>query len=738
MPQNPPNRIGAIPTLRLGCLAPAVTAALAARLLAERERWPLWLPVLMGLGIAVYFALPAEPADWAGAAVFLAAAAAAVVARRRPGVLLAAIGMAAVALGFAAAQGRTARVALPVLERPSGAVVATGMVEQVEPRAGGSQRVTLSDVALDGLDGPVPPRIRIGLRPGAAPVTAGDRLSVRVLLTPPPQPVMPGAFDFARHAWFLGLGAVGRAIGPAEILPPSGELGWADAARLGLGAFRQAVTARVVAALPGSEGGVAAALIAGETAGIPQELLDAYRDSGLAHLLSISGLHMSLVAGLVFMVVRGALALVPAVALRHPIKKWAAAVAMAATFGYMLMAGAPVPTQRAFLMTGIVLVAVMLDRQAISMRLVAWAAVVVLVLAPETLIGPSFQMSFAAVVALIAAYELAAPRLAAWRAGHRGPMAAVGLYVGGVVFSTLIAGSATAVYGIFHFNRFAVFSVVANLAAVPLTGFLVMPFALVALLLMPLGLEAVALVPMGWGVAAVNRVATGVASWPGAALTVPVLPVWGLAVFTFGGAWLCLWRTRWRRWGAVAMAAGLASMAFDRPPDLLVEGRGKSFAVRMADGSLLVQKGGRILKETWDRRAGPLAEERWPKKSRSNDGRLACDPLGCIWRADGRVVALVLDDDGVAAACDSAAKVVLSAVPVRQACRGAVVVVDRFDLWRRGAHALWVGDDGRVGIETVSAWQGDRPWSYRPVRRKKKKEAEDAGAPPKDDGDDGD
>lgn len=719
MLENPPNRIGVFPTVRLGAALMAWFAVLHACAVAERERWPLWLPVLLGLGIAAYFTLPSEPPHWVGVIAFLVPAALAWAWRRRPGGMLVAVGLAAAALGFAAAQGRTQRVAAPVLERPSGAVQVVGVVEQVELRAGGSQRVTLSGVDM-AVDGPVPDRIRIGLKPDAPPVLIGERLSVRVLLTPPPQPVMPGAFDFARHAWFQGLGAVGRAIGPAEILPAPGELEWSDAARLALGSFRQAVTTRIVAALPGAEGGVAAALIAGETAGIDQGLLDAYRDSGLAHLLSISGLHMSLVAGLVFMVVRGALALVPAVALRHPIKKWAAVVAMLATFGYMLMAGAPVPTQRAFLMTGIVLVAVMLDRKAISMRLVAWAAVAILLLAPEVLIGPSFQMSFAAVAALIAAYEVAAPRMMAWRVEHRGLAAGVALYIGGIVFSTLIAGSATAVYGVFHFNRFAVFSVVANLAAVPLTGFLVMPFALLALVLMPLGLEGFALTPMGWGVAAVNFVATEVASWPGAAITVPVLPVWGLAVFTLGGAWLCLWRTRWRLWGAAVMALGLGSMAVDRPPDLLVEGRGQSFAVRLADDTLLVQKGGRILKETWDRRAGPLAPERWPKRSRSNDGRLACDQLGCLWRADGRMAALVLDDDGVAAACDSAARIVLSAVPIREACRGAVVVVDRFDLWRRGAHALWVEDDGRVRVETVAAWQGDRPWSYKPTRRKKK------------------
>ncbi|HSV28902.1 MAG TPA: ComEC/Rec2 family competence protein, partial [Candidatus Omnitrophota bacterium] len=504
-----------------------------AALVAERERWPLWLPVLLGAGVAAYFALPSEPPAWGGGIAFLLAAVAAWALRRTPPAMLALVAMATVALGFASAQGRAARVAAPALERPSGAVMVGGLAEEVEILAGGSQRVTLSESWIDGMA--APPRIRIRLKPDAPAVAVGNRITVRALLTPPPQPAMPGAFDFARHAWFQGLGAVGHAIGQPEIEPAEAGFG------LGLNAFRQALTARIHEALPGPEGGVAAALITGEQSGIAQPVLDAYRDSGLAHLLSISGLHMTMVAGLVFFVVRGGLALVPSIALRHPIKKWAAVVALVATFLYMLMAGSPVPAQRSFLMTAIVLVAVLLDRQAMSMRLVAWAAVAVLALSPEAVVGPSFQMSFAAVVALIAAYEVVAPRLAAWKADRPGLVAGVALYLGGVVFSTLVAGTATAVYGIYHFNRFAVFSVVANMLAVPVTGFLVMPFALVAILLMPLGLEELALVPMGWGVEAVNLVAAEVASWPGAAITLPVLPPWGLAAFTVGGAWLCLW-----------------------------------------------------------------------------------------------------------------------------------------------------------------------------------------------------
>ena len=288
--------------------------------------------------------------------------------------------------------------------------------------------------------------------------------------------------------------------------------------------------------------------------------------------------------------------------------------------------------------------------------------------------------------------------------------------------STLIAGTATAIYGIYHFNRFAVWSVAANMIAVPLTGFWVMPWALLMFLLLPFGLEAWALVPMGWGVEGVNWVAVWVASWPSSAITLPILPLWGMVAFTLGFAWLCIWRTSWRLWGLAPMALGLASMIGGTPPDVLVDGRGDAFAVRTAEGRLLLNgKGGRILKDTWSRRAGPEAPERWPKRSSSRDGRLRCDELGCVWRIDGRVVALVKDEDHPEQAC-AGADVVISAVPLRGACRGTKVVIDRFDLWRKGPHALWFEPGGGVRIEHVAGWQGDRPWSWHPHPRKKKAE----------------
>lgn len=678
------------------------------RLLAERERWPLWLPVFLAAGIALYFALPSEPPQWVGPLCLgLVGTAMAIMRRQRLWVLLA-VAPFLTALGFGAAQMRTALVAAPILERPSGKVMVEGVISEIEPMADSSERITLEQVAAD-LDGPVPAKVRLRLK-RATHFGVGSRIRLSALLQPPPQPVMPGAFDFARHAWFLGLGAVGSGLGTPELLTPAQSGHW-------LNRLRHTVFLRITLAIGGAAGGVAAALVTGQTTGIPQPVLNDYRDSGLAHLLSISGLHMSMVAGMAFFLLRGGLALIPAVALNYPIKKWAAAAALVLTGGYMLMAGAPIPAERAFLMTGLVLLAVMLDRSALSMRLVAWAAVTVLLLVPEALTGPSFQMSFAAVAALIATYEVAAKPLAQWRADHGQWYHRFGLYLVGVLLSTLVAGSATALYGAYHFNRFAVWSMLANLAAVPLTGLVVMPCALAALALMPLGLEKLALIPMGWGVEAVNLVAGLVADLPGAAITVPVLPVWGLLLFTLGGLWLMIWRRIWRLWGVLAMVAGLSGFALDQPPDVLVDGRGYAFGLRMADDSLLINRGGRILRDSWGRRAGPLSAQSWPKKGRSDDGLLACDPFGCVFRTQGKTVVLIQDDEGIAAGCTAGADVVISAVPLRGACRGTRVVIDRFDLWRRGAHALWLED---LKVVSMVSWQGKRPWSHHPVKHRKK------------------
>ncbi len=709
----------------------------AARCLAafveQRDRWALWSPVLFGTGIATYFALRFEPAPWAGAAVVAVCLVALAGAWRRPGWRLAVLGALLVAAGFAVAQGRTHSVAAPVLAHALGPGRVEGRVVAVEKLPDGT-RVLLDRVALQGL-GPAatPARVRLRLRKGDD-AAIGSRIRLTARLSPPAAPAMPGAYDFQRHAWFARIGGVGFAYTRAETLPaPPGQA--ALAVRLGLARLRLTVADRIRAAIPGEAGAVAAALLVGDRSAIPEDVTNAMRDSGLAHLLAISGLHVGLVAGILFFGIRLLLALIEPLALHLPVKKVAAGCAFAGALLYLFMAGATVPTQRAFIMTGLVLTAVLLDRTAITLRLVAWAAMAVLLLAPESLMGPSFQMSFAAVLALVAAYESLRGPWRRWRAGGRLRPAAdlgtparddtraggggwarrVGLYLLALGLTTLVAGTATGIIALHHFGRYSAYSLIANLIAIPLAAFWIMPCGVLACVLMPLGLEQWALQPMAWGIDLLLAAARMVASWPGASILVPAMPTAGLVLAALGGLWLCLWRGGLRWAGLAGLAAGLATIPLADRPDILVNGDGSLMAVRLADGrlSLSSKRAERFAARIWLERDGAAEEDAsvWPK-AESADGRFACDLIGCLYRAGAREVALVRDPRALQDDCRPGV-IVVSAVPVRRNCRAAERVIDRFDLWRNGAYALWLGRDG-VRALSVREARGDRLWTHGP------------------------
>ncbi|WP_299442307.1 ComEC/Rec2 family competence protein [uncultured Rhodospira sp.] len=716
-PQQPPRAVAAPWTAPgTGALDGRATARwLVATLEAERTRWPLWLPVALALGIAAYFALPQEPPRLAGAGLAGACLLLVLVARRAAWVTALLMALVAGTVGFVVAQERAHAVAAPVLTERLGPIETAGRVVLVEARPRG-HRVTLADVTLRGRPpAQTPARVRVTQMRGPPPVP-GAWVSTRAILSPPPRPAAPGAYQFPRRAWFERLGAVGFAVGdwaPRDLVP---------APTLGqrLAAVRErvrlAVAERMRAGLPGETGALAAALSTGDRGGVPEPVLEAFRVSGLAHLLAISGLHMSMIAALMFAGARGLLAAVPALAARWDLKKPCAVLALAGTAVYLMLAGATVPTQRAFLMTGLVLVAVLVSRVAISPRLVAWAAVAVLLTQPQALLGPSFQMSFAAVLALVATWELAAPRLAT-RRGRDGPWPGrmartVALYLGGVLLTSLVAGMATMPFAAFHFNRVAAFGLAANMLAVPLMGLWVMPWLLVCLILLPLGLEGLALAPLGWGLAAVTAVAETVAGWPGASRLIPAVPVWGLAAVALGGVWLCLWRRPWRLLGVAGIVAGLASPWTQPLPDLIVNEDGGLLAARAGDGGLILSPGRAdgFAREVWAARFGGAGGESWPAPGAATaDDRLRCDPRGCLLARGGVVVALAWHRAALAEDC-ARADVVITPLPAPDGCDGPRRVIDRAALARDGAHALWLAD-GRARIETVAAGEGRRLWS---------------------------
>ena len=330
-----------------------------------------------------------------------------------------------------------------------------------------------------------------------------------------------------------------------------------------------------------------------------------------------------------------------------------------------------------------------------------------MLMTPESATGPSFQMSFAAVAALIACYEAARPRLAAWRT-HAGPAQRFGLYLFGIALTTMVTTLATMPFTIYHFNRFALYSVVANAIAVPITGFWVMPWAIVAVLLMPLHLEALALHPMSGGIAAIMSVARTVTSWPGAVATMPSMPAGALVLLSLGGVWLCIWQRKWRWFGLAPMAMCAVAIMLERPPDLLVAADGHGVAARMSGGDYLpsTEAAGRAVAEAV-RRIGGFVGAAWPETGSAGGGALDCDASACLYRAAGRVVALERDGDALAEDC-RVADLVVSPVAAHRSCRGTHVI-DRIDTWRKGGYAVWL-DPQRIRVETVRDWQGERPW----------------------------
>lgn len=625
-------------------------------------------------------------------------------------------------LGFSLAKFRTMNQQAPMLVKKMGPTGVKGRVLTTSHLPKGLHLV-LDKVRINGLNpAKTPEKIRLKLLGNQPDIDIGSWVSAYAVVSPPAPPVQPGAFDFQRFSYFKGIGGIGFTIGEVTVIARSDGQGFMYG--LWLAQIRQKIAARIRQALPGNTGAIAQALMTGEKKAIDEVSLQNMRDSGLAHLLAISGLHIGLVAGMLFISLRAVLALVPYLALHYPIKKWAAFFALIGAFAYTQIAGATIPTQRAFMMVGLVFVAILLDRRGISMRTVALAAFVILFLQPESLLSPSFQMSFAAVIALVAGYELIdqkwANRLRPW-ARDRGLLGTVLLYILGVGLTTLIAGTATAPIALYHFNQVASYGLAANLLAVPLAALWVMPWAMVSFALMPLGLEGLALVPMGAGIDFILKIAGVVARWPEAVHVLPAMPTAGLVMVIIGGLWLCLWQKSKRYLGIAGIALGGLSVFMATPPDILIDGDGRLIGVKGQvgnEGIMLVSsnKAGRFERDIWLKRAGLMQTSLWPRAGLSpHDAGLQCDHMGCFYEKSGLKAALVQQPGALLEDCWQA-DVLISLIPVRQDCPVPVVVVDRFDLWQKGAHAIWLGKSG-VRVKNVRDERGQRPWVVDPAKK---------------------
>lgn len=687
-------------------------------LLTQGRRLALWGPVAMGGGALAYFAPAAEPPFWMMVVGLLAPALMLAARGTAPFILAAALGLFGLGFGLAALQVRTASA--PVLAAPHVGVV-EGRVVEISQSAAGRPRLLLENPRVEGLAADATPvRVRVtlgsvrygqGLRPG-------DWIAVPARLTPPGGPVEPGGFDFARAAWFEELGAVGLGRGPAERIdgpPPAtlqGRLALArDRARARVGDWLRAGVA-------GEAGAFAAAIATGDRAGLPPDAVAALRDSGLAHLLAISGLHMAIVCGLVFGVVRVGAALRPHV--RG--KALAAVAALAAGAAYLLLSGSGVATQRAFVMAAVAFSAMLLDRPAVTMRALAAAAFVVLAVAPQSVLSVGFQMSFAATVALVAGHEIARDR--GWTRLGKGWRRRVVVWGGGLIATSMIAGLATAPYAAAAFNRATPWALAANLAAVPAMGTVVAPAMVTAAVLAPLGLEAPALAVAGWGIDWILAVARWTAALPGATSPVPAPPAWAMSAITFGGLWLCLWRGALRLVGLAGLALGVGLwVAAPARPALLVSmdpASGWAAGVMTAEGRAVTgSPAARFAPETWLRRDGDIHGYR-AASARSGwieDGTERTPDLWLTTVTPGGAVVQVYtgrslrDTDGArwiwANRCARGGVLIAPFAPSPTVTPGPCVAIDGPAMERLGSIAVVDGSDGPV----VAAASADaRPW----------------------------
>ena len=688
-------------------------------LVAARGGLLIWAPVALSFGIGGYFALPVEPGWPALAGLGLLVAALGLCARRgAERVQVPAAALALILGGVLLAALRTWSVAAPVLPyRYYGPV--EGRIVHIDRSFSDQLRLTLDRVVLEDMaPARTPARVRVALH-GAAAGGSAPVPGLTVILTahlgPPEGPVEPGGFDFQRLAWFSRLGAVGYTRTPVLVLAP-------PEAGLALIAFRlrMAISRAMQATVPGQAGAFAAALMTGDRSGVLATTTADLRASNLSHLIAISGLHMGLLTGFVFAACRYGLALIPALALRIETKKVAAVVALLAAAFYLMLAGPGVATRRAFVMAAVMLVAVLADRRAISLRSVAVAALIVLVLEPESLVEPGFQMSFGATVALIVTF---------------GPWARVQPHlpvplrpVAMLVLSSMAAGLATAPIAAAHFNRIAEYGLLANLLAVPLMGLVVMPSAVIAAVLSPVGLAAPALWLMGQGTAIILAVAHWVAGLDGAVIAVPAPPAAVLPVMALGLLVALVARGLWLRGaGGLAAVVALALWAGAGRPMLLVAGDGTMVGVMTPAGRALSKpKGAGFVVKSWLEDDGDLADQAAAFARPGIDGARGAarfDLAGLrVAHFYGKGAAA-----RAAAACDSAAMVILSErweAPVPPGC----TILDAKRLAASGALAIDPGPDG-PRIVTARDSAGDRIWN-RPVPRERSRWVRQGGAGP--------
>jgi len=590
----------------------------------ERERLVLWVPVLFGGGICLYFSLPIEPLIFPVLFVFAILSLTLFCFRHRP-IFFVFLSFWIIVAGFLDIQIQTKIQSYKLSFIPQEQTTyLKGRIFKTDFSSKGKTRLWLKDVsdfenARKGI-------YRITLNTKAAFQT-GDCVETVATFSKPSPPLIVHGFDFERHAFYQGVSAIGyteSGVYQAECQISSSPLA---KFHIFLNTLRTNITNRIFKRLKGKSATIASVLLVGNKNLISDKLYEQYRNAGLAHFLSISGLHMGFVTVFAFFFVRLLMALIPYLTLHYSSKKVASVFAIFFSFIYLMLSGANVPAVRAFLMSSFVLTGVLLDREAISMRMLCMTTLVVLICEPYIILSASFKLSFAAVLGLISFYEIYSKHLYAKSCSIT---LKVVCYFIAIFFTTLIATLSTLPFSLYHFGTLAPYTIIGNLLATPLVAFIIMPSVFLSLLFLPF--SSYPLQFAGFGLNLLNHLTSFISSLPFSSVHLPQIPLFCLLFITFGLLWLCLWQRRWRLYGLLFIIVGFAFCFTYQSPDILYSSNGKTVGIKTAQNELLIfsKKKNNFLNEIWSQNHKSTAL--YKKLQSVEDIGLKCDETKCTYK----------------------------------------------------------------------------------------------------------
>lgn len=733
-PTSPPAAIDRIRRQFRGASFSVFRRSVAVAAATELDRGVgfLLVPVFLAAGVILYFSLNAEPDLYRPLAAAALMAVCVAVSRSWPKTHLVFMAALFCALGFVAAKFETWRVATPMLGSEIQTRL-TGRVVVAEEMANGRVRLTIDLVSTAH---PTlryaPDRVRLSARRMPPDTKAGSLVTGYARLLPPTGPVRPESYDFSFDSYFSGIGGSGFFLGDPKVLPataPPAETSTASA----IENARENIADHIRSTVGGPEGEIAAALIVGVRAGIPEDVNEAMRRTGIYHIISISGLHMALVAGTIMFLLRGAFALFPDFSSRRPVKKYAAAIALASIAAYLVISGIVVAAERSFIMLAVMLVAVLFDRAALTMRNLAISAIAVILVSPHEVVGPSFQMSFAATAALVGAYA----GFADYRAGKATVPPAkrsflgflsrkLAIGVGGAAVTSLIAGSATLLFAIWHFQRVSPLSLLANLAVMPIVSLIVMPFAVLSALAMPFGFDGPFLYVMGKGLTAMIAISAWI-SERSPVDAVGLISIQSVLLATIALV-IATMATTWLRLAAVPFAlAALLTIPHVRTPDVLISEDAHLVAMPIGGGELAInrERSNEFTTDNWKRAL--KAEEIVPPETFAKGALDIADPVDlppgspfyctgdlCIGRhPSGAIVALAENRNSARPACAYADLIVINDATAYNPCRDPrILVVTKRQLARDGSAAVFFDPQSATAQPVIqyAVEKSYRPW----------------------------